>query len=169
MWFFYRARSNPQCLLDHPLSRMMTNERVSNVAEFTMAALAGGETHGTGCTLALHHAGRARPFGTQSVHLEKALLQKHRAAVGAHTALRKARDLVCKCLRGSAALSIGHQALTQTDALAFVRRHLAPGEDDVERRAPPDHARQPHRPAVNQRHAPAPAINAHVGALLHHT
>ena len=35
-----------------------------------------------------------------------------------------------------------------------------PGEDQVERAAEPDEARQPHRAAVDQRHAPAPAEHA---------
>ena len=117
---------------------------------------------------ALHHGGRARPFGAQAVHLGQPLLQENRAAVGAHAALRKTCDLVRQRLGGRAASPSRHDTLAQADAKAFIRRDLAAGEDDVERPAPPDDARQPHRTAVDQRHAPAAAVDAHVGALLHH-
>src|SRR5213078_2772935 len=48
----------------------------------------------------IHHGGRAGPFRREAVHLGKPLLQEHRAAVGTHAALRKARDLVRERLGG---------------------------------------------------------------------
>jgi hypothetical protein len=111
---------------------------------------------------------RARPFGAQSVHLGKPLLEKHRAAVGTHAPLRKPRDLLRQGFRRRAAFAVWHDALAQTNAVAFLRRHLASREDEVERGAAPDNPREPHGAAVDQRHAPAPAINAHVSALFHH-
>src|SRR6478672_8376032 len=114
-----------------------------------MAALAGGETHGTGCTLALHHGGGAGPFGLESVDFGKPLLQEHRTSIGAHAALRKACDLMRERLGGGTALAVRHQPFAQADAMTLVRRHLAPGEDDVERAAAPADARQPHGAAVD--------------------
>src|SRR4051812_18711198 len=63
---------------------------LSNIAEFAMPALAGGKAGGASRPVTLHHRGRTGTFGAQSVHLGQALLQPHRAAVGAHASLRKA-------------------------------------------------------------------------------
>src|ERR1043166_993510 len=130
-----------------------------------MPTLAGRETRGAGRALALDHGRRTSPFGAQPFHLGEALLEPHRAAVGAHALLRKARDLVCERLRGRATLAVRHEAFDQADTMTLLRLYLAPGEDHVERPAPPADARQPHRAAVDPRHAPAPPIAAHVGAL----
>src|SRR6187397_3136955 len=83
----------------------------SNIGKTAMAALAGGKARRARGAFALHHAGRIPPFGAQAVHLAKPLLQEDRAAVGAHAALREARDLVRQFLRGPAALAVRHQAL----------------------------------------------------------
>ena len=64
------------------------------------------------------------------------------------------------------ALAIRHHVLAGTDAQRLVRRHLAPGEDDLHRASHADDARQAHRAAVDQRHAPAPAEDAEYRVLL---
>src|ERR1043166_6791145 len=116
-------------------------DRISNTPEIAMPPLPGREARGTGSALTLDHAGRARPFGAQAVHLRNPLLQEHRAAVGPHAALREACDLVGQLFGGGAAFAVGHDALAKADAMALLRRHLAPGEDDVERRAASHDAR----------------------------
>src|SRR5215218_4064146 len=141
---------------------------ISNVTECAMAAFAGRKARSAGRTFALHHGGRASPFGLEPIHLGESFLQIDRAAIGAHAALRKPGDLMRERLSRGAALAIRHHTLAQTDTMAFIRHHLASCEDEIQRGAASDNARQPHGAPIDQRHAPAPAIHAHVGALFHH-
>ena len=134
-----------------------------------MAAFAGGKARGAGRALALHHAGRAGPFGAQARPFRTgppaAIPSGGRRACSLAESARS-RAPAPRRRRGSRrpARARSHRPMRWHSSAGTLR----PGEDDVERPAPPDDARQPHGAAVDQRHAPAPAINAHVGALLHH-
>ena len=58
---------------------------------------------------------------------------------------------------------------TRTSRCATLRRRPpGAGQDQVHRAAFTHQARQAHGAAVDQRNAPAPAIDTHVGGLLHH-
>src|SRR5258708_5609278 len=100
-------------------------------------------------------------------HAEPVALDR-RAPVRAHAHLRKARDFLRELLRLRARATLRREVFAQPDREAFLRRHLAPGEDDLERAPLADDARQAHGSAVDQRHAPAAAIDAEVGVLRHH-
>src|ERR1043165_409482 len=54
---------------------------ISNIAEFSMPALAGGKARGARRAFAFDHAGGARPFGAQTFHFAQALLQPHGTAI----------------------------------------------------------------------------------------
>jgi hypothetical protein len=108
------------------------------------------------------------PLLDQRLANRQAVLADGRAAVGAHAGLGEARDLLGQRLGLVARLALRHHVFAQADGEAFLRRHLAPGQDDLQRPALADDARQAHRAAVDQRHAPAPAIDAEIGRLFHH-
>src|SRR5262245_29114245 len=91
-----------------------------------------------------------------------------RAPISTHAHLREACDRACQLLRLLPGATLGREVLAQADAQALLRRHLSPGEDDLEGAALADEARQPHRAAVDQGHAPAAAVNAEIGLLRHH-
>ena len=133
-----------------------------------MAALAGGKARRARRPLALHHGRPSRPIRRAARPFRTALPAEtpsggRRACSPAGSARSRARALPRP--RGSRRPARGARTARSR---ALLRRHFAPRENDVERPAPSDDARQPHRAAVDQRHAPAPAVNAHVGALLHH-
>jgi branched-chain amino acid transport system permease protein len=60
----------------------------------------------------------------------------------------------------------GHHAIGQPHGQRFVGSHRAAGQNQVERARQPDQPGQAHRAAVDQRHAPAPAIHAEDGRLF---
>src|SRR5207237_9446580 len=64
--------------------------------------------------------------------------------------------------------AIRHHVLAGADAQRFLGWHLAHREDDLQRAAHADDAWQAHRAAVDERHAPAPAIDTEVRALFHY-
>src|SRR4051794_30676422 len=133
-----------------------------------MAPGAGGEARRAGAALRGDHADRILVFELERLALALAFLQIYRAAVGAQTNLRQPRELLRQILGDAARVPLRREPLAQSDAIALVRRHLAAGQDDVAGAAFADEARQAHRAAVDERHAPAPAIDAHVSALPHH-
>src|SRR3546814_3654902 len=61
---------------------------------------------------------------------------------------------------GGEGLAVSNDAVGEADAVRFVGGDGAPGEDHVEGAALADDSRQPHRSAVDQRYAPASAIDA---------
>src|SRR5262249_34850631 len=67
-----------------------------------------------------------------------------------------------------ARLAVRDQVLAKADAQAFLRRDFASREDDLERAALAHDAGQAHGTAIDERHAPAPAIDAEIGVFLHH-
>src|SRR5439155_3438300 len=79
-----------------------------------------------------------------------------RAAVAEHAARRERGDLRGQRLCHRARLAPGHDAVGEADSLRFTRIYGATREDQIERAAEADQPRQPHGPAVDQRHAPAP-------------
>jgi hypothetical protein len=82
--------------------------------------------------------------------------------------LWKSRDLARHCL-GRGARAAGFDDLfAHADTQRFIRRDLAPRQNDFHRPALADQPRQPHGAAIDQRNAPAPAIDAEIGALGHH-
>jgi hypothetical protein len=89
-------------------------------------------------------------------------------AVGAHAGLGKASDLRGQCLCRQARLPIRYHTFAGADAQGLVGAHLAPGEDEVERTPLSDQAGQSHSATVQQGNAPSPAVNAELGAFLHH-
>ena len=123
---------------------------------------------GAGDALGLDDAGARRPLALQALAHRLAPRAVGREAVGAHALLREAGDLLRHRLGRLARLAVGHDLLAQADAVALLGRHLAARHDDLQRLAHADQARQAHRAAVDQRHAPAPAVDAEVGALRHH-
>src|SRR5258706_8817569 len=140
----------------------------SDVAEVAMPAFARGEARGAGGAVDFESGKAVVPLLAHRLAERQRLLHVGRAPVGAHAGLRKARDLVRHGLGELARLALGHDVLAGTDAQRLVRRHLAPGEDDLHRASHADDARQAHGAAVDQRHAPAPAIDAEVRRFLHH-
>src|SRR3546814_14292690 len=62
--------------------------------------------------------------------------------------------------RGGGGLAVSNDAVGEADAGRFVGGDGAPGEEHVEGAALADDSRQPHRSAVDQRYAPASAIDA---------
>src|SRR5262245_25735792 len=91
-----------------------------------------------------------------------------RAPIGAHAHLWEAGDLLRQLLRLGPRSALGGQILAQSDVQAFRGRDLAPREDDLERAALPDNARQAHGTPVDQRHAPAPTVDAEISVFGHH-
>src|SRR5262249_29727086 len=89
-------------------------------------------------------------------------------SVGTDADLGKARNVLRHffCFRTRAAL--GRKVFAQADSQAFFRRNLASREDDLQRAALPDDARQPHGPSIDQRYPPASAIDAEIRFLRHH-
>src|SRR3546814_10151783 len=69
-------------------------------------------------------------------------------------------DLFGEVDRGGEGLAVSNDAVGEADAVRFVGGDGAPGEDHVEGAALADDSRQPHRSAVDQRYAPASAIDA---------
>ena len=65
-------------------------------------------------------------------------------------------------------MSLGDDAVGQADALGLARVDGTAGEDQIEGARQADQPRQPHRAAVHERHAPAPAEHPEHGVLLEH-
>src|ERR1700730_10424625 len=107
------------------------------------------------------------PFRNQPGAHRKAMTRDGRAPVSAHTHLRKARDLACQLFRLRTRPALGGEIFAQPDLQALLRGHFAPRENNLQCAALSDDPRQPHRAAVNQRHAPTPAIDAEVGFICH--
>src|SRR5213592_4351424 len=91
-----------------------------------------------------------------------------RAAVAEHAARRERGDLRGQRLCRRARLAPGHDAVGEADSLRFTGIYGATREDQIERAAEADQPRQPHGPAVDQWHAPAPAEHTEHGVLLQH-
>src|SRR5579885_112864 len=66
------------------------------------------------------------------------------------------------------ACAIGHHAVCKSHGKGFRRADAAARQNHVESARLPDKARQAHRAAVNQRHAPSAAEHTEDGALLGH-
>ena len=71
--------------------------------------------------------------------------------------LRQPGELTGETLRLGPRLTDRHDSVDQAHPLGLPGVDGAPGEDEVHRTAGPDQLRQPHRPAVDQWHAPAAA------------
>src|ERR1700756_3052525 len=108
------------------------------------------------------------PFLNERIAHRKAVALDRRAAIGAHASLREAGDLLRQLLRLLPSASFGRNIFAKADAQAFVGRDFAAGENDFECPTLADNARQPHGATVDQRHAPAPAIDAEICVLGHH-
>ena len=91
-----------------------------------------------------------------------------RAAIGTHTGLGKLRELFGQRPGFGQRLSLGYQTVGQPPVVGLAGADLAASQDHVEGAAVTDQPRQPHRAAVDQRHAPAPAKHAEPGALRGH-
>src|SRR3982751_1079979 len=83
------------------------------------------------------------PFLNQRLADAEAMALDGGAPVGADADLRKPRDLLGERLRLGAGSALGGQIFAQADRQAFLGRHLAPRQNDFERAALPDNARQP--------------------------
>ena len=86
-------------------------------------------------------------------------------AVGAHAGLREAGDLLRQRDGGGARFAGFHQAVGEAPLQRLLRIDGAAGEDHVHGAALADDAGQAKRAAIDQRHAPAPAIDAEDGGL----
>src|SRR6266436_1541902 len=89
------------------------------------------------------------PFLNQSLAYAKPMALDGRPAVGANANLRKARDLLCHCLRLRACSSLRGEVFAQADRQALLGRHLASGKNNFERAALPHNARQSHRTSID--------------------
>jgi hypothetical protein len=83
-------------------------------------------------------------------------LRQHASTVGSECALRKLRELASELLPGLESAPGFDKPVDEADLQCFHRRDRAAGEDEVERPALADHARQPDRAHVDQRNAEAP-------------
>src|SRR4030095_12673963 len=119
------------------------------------------------CALGSYRRNAVVPLAPHAFADRLALLRINRAAIRAHAGRREARDLVRHPLGKLARAAVGHHVLARADPQRLFRGYLAPGHDDLERAAGTDNARQSHSATVDQGHAPAPAIDAEVGRLLH--
>src|SRR5437667_4522186 len=108
------------------------------------------------------------PFLNQTLAHAKPMALDGRPPVGTNANLRKARNLLCQCLCLRARSPLRGEVFAQADRHAFVSRHLASGKANLERAALPHNARQPHRASIDQRHAPATAIDAEIRPLGHY-
>ena len=63
-------------------------------------------------------------------------------------------------------LTVLHQPIGQADAHGFFGIHRPSGKNQIERPAVADQSRKADGTAVNQRHTPAAAVNAHHGAAF---
>src|SRR5262245_48071453 len=100
------------------------------------------------------------PFLNECIAHAKPMTSDGGAPVGPHTDLRKACDFARQFLGFGARAALGRDILAQADAQAFFRRHLAPGENDLEGAPLANDTRQPDGASVDQRHAPATTIDA---------
>src|SRR5260221_1742557 len=108
------------------------------------------------------------PFLNQRLAHAKPVTLDCRAAIGAHTDLREARDLPCQLLRLCACAALGGEVFAQADGQALLRWHFPSRKDDLQCTTLADDPRQPHGSAVYQRHTPTAAIDPEVGFLRHH-
>ena len=141
----------------------------SDVIEVAVSALAAGEACGPCDALGLHDGRACRPFALQALAHRLAPGAIGRKAIRAHAFLGKACDLLGHRLGRLAGLAVRYHLLGEANSIAFLSRYLAPRHDDFERPTHADQARQAHSAAIDQRHAPAPAIDAEVCALGQHT
>lgn len=64
--------------------------------------------------------------------------------------------------------TVGNDFFARADAVSLVGGNLAAGEDDLERAPGADETRQTHGAAVEERHAPAAAVDAEISRFFHH-
>src|SRR5215813_862737 len=149
-------------------SKSGKSARHSNVLEVAMAALALGEARCAGHAFGLDDAGARCPLALQPLAHRLSPGAIDRSAVRSHARLWETGDLQRHCLGRRPRLAMWDDLLAKADAVAFLGRHLASRHDNLQRLANTHQARQPHGAAIDQRHAPAPTIDAEVGALRHH-
>ena len=86
-----------------------------------------------------------------------------RPAVGPQAALREAGDLVRQLDRRRQRTTGLGETIRKADPQRLVTLYAAPGQDQVEGVAVADQPRQPNRAAVDQWHAPSPAVHPERG------
>src|SRR5208282_2913336 len=127
------------------------------------ACEAAGATHG----LRADDGKAAGEFLAQRLIEREPVLPTGRGAVRAHAGLREAGDLMGERFRLCARPAVRDDVLAEPDTQGLLGRDLAPGQDDLERPPQADEARQAHRAAVDERYAPALAVDAEIGVLGH--
>jgi len=132
-----------------------------------MPANSTGETGSTAHTLKLHDADAVLPFPSHGLTDTVPVLQIKRSAIGAYAPLGKPSNLMCNSLSFAPSSTDRHHLLASADLQAFLRRHLAAGEDNLHGAPLSDQPRQADRSTVEQRNSPTPAIHANVRRFLH--
>src|SRR5690606_28153402 len=117
--------------------------------EIAVAAEAVAEPRRTGDAVLAQCLLAVVPFLDHRLADRQTVLADRRAPVGAHADLREAGDVVGDVLGRLARRAVGHHVFAEADPEALVGRHLAAGQDDLQRPALADDARQPHRAAVD--------------------
>ena len=84
----------------------------------------------------------------------------------AQAGLRECREFSCESFCGLACSAIRHHAVDETHFQRFACADRAASQDKVHRTTHTDQAGQAHRPAVDERHAPAATENTKNGALF---
>src|SRR6185369_11313351 len=108
------------------------------------------------------------PLLDQRIANRKPMTLDRRATVGAHADLRESRNLLRQFFRLCACTSFGSHVFAKTNVQTFFRRHLPSGQNDFQCAPLADDARQAHRSAIDQWHAPAATIDSEIGFLRHH-
>src|SRR5947207_7026501 len=88
--------------------------------------------------------------------LGQPVLLEHRQPTLTHASLREPRQLASHGLGCTTAFAVGHHPVDEPKLQSLMGAHRPPGEDHVHGPALADQPRQPDRPAVDQRYAPAP-------------
>src|SRR6185436_9234425 len=108
------------------------------------------------------------PLLDQRIANRKPVTLDRRAAVSAYADLRETGNLLRQFFRLCACTSFGGHVFAETNVQTFFRRHLPPGQNNFQCAALANDARQAHRSAIDQWHAPATTIDAEIGFLRHH-
>ncbi len=138
----------------------------SQLREGAMAALARGEAGGAAKRLVLERDKAMAQLVRERLVESVIVLLVRGQAVVAHAQLGKLSHLCSKRLGRLTRRPRWHDAVREPHRECLLGTDRTAREDQVERAPEPHDARQPHRPAVDQRHAPAAAEDAEHRVLL---
>src|SRR5690242_3533917 len=145
-----------------------TGTALTDLLEIAMPSQSALEAAGASDAVGNQRLAAVVPFLNQPLAYGQSVALDRGTPVSAHAHLREASDFLRQLLGLGAGTALGGDVFAQADLQTLLGRHLSSRQDDLKRPALADDPRQADGAAVDQRHAPAAAIDAEIGFFGHH-